>query len=508
MHKVKIYVYTTYLELWCDRITGDVLPSVQKSIREFLSSRLTEYKWDYEQRKWLIQARYCKYDYRTSMVRMTRYALDDLINWLGSIPHEVEYCDTPIPPTINVKMRPWSKRDKRKIEDREDQVDLISFMSDPEQAFKALEASTGIGKTYTSIKATLVQLGVRTLIQTDRLADMWLSELLDKTTLKRDEIFILKGRASVIQLAKIAQSGRKKNFPKCIIASQRTLARYAAASSPPYNEIPPLHKVLKLLEFGAMIVDEVHMAFHTNTLIALSVNLPFNIFLSATYERSNEDSDAIFKLTFPESIRYGAHHTKRYTDVFVYSYTLGGVIGSRSYCGREGYMQSKYEDALCNNKQAFKALVQHVLKPIIQMHYLNIALPGERLLILVYRRKLAGMLAEELQKLYPDQRVITFLGGDSDEKYEKGDCDWVVSSLGSFGTGRDLRRLITAIQLTSFEASATAKQCVGRLRHIKGRTTVYVDLYNRDIDAHRRHIKKRGMAYRTKALNYYEGQLS
>lgn len=484
---IDIFVHNTYFNFACPP-NGELILG-KLNIDRFLWC-VTESVWNPRIRKWQKQYVYCYYNRRTKMLHLPRYVLDKFLEYIKHVEYTTTYIPAPPPREISVKLKP-------NIEDKDEQVDLIEYITDPNEHVKLLEASTGIGKTYCTIKSGLVKLGLVTMIQTASLIDQWKAEVLKFTKLNEKDIYILQGSASIHRLLK-----NRGYRPKCIIASLRTLHNYAVYRKDPYIHFPPLNEFLAKYGVGFRGVDEVHENFFANTMIDLNSDVEYTVNLSATYGRSNNQSNKIFHSVYPEFLRYGSHHNMKYTKVFMYGYQLTRYIEKSRLIGQSGYMQCKYEGILCHHKVTQEVFLDQVLYPLVQSHYINYYRPGEKLLVLCFTRNLVELLARYLSSKYPELRVITYMSEDDDEKHR--DCDIIVSTIKSSGTGRDIKNLITCINTTSFKSETLTKQCLGRLRHVKNRDTVFVDIYNKHIHSHLEHKRIRQKIYEDRALTFQQ----
>lgn len=482
-----ILIHNTYFKFPC--LPNGDMAGGKMNVDRFLWC-LTESLWNPRIRKWQKRYVYCYYNRNTKMLHLPRYVLDRFLDYIKRIEFVTTYIPAYPGREISVKMKP-------NIEDKDNQVDLIEYLTDPKEHVKLLEASTGIGKTYCTIKSGLVKMGTVTMIQTSSLTEQWKNEVLKFTKLNERDIYILQGSKSIEKLL-----NNKTCKPKCFIASLRTLYNYAIARKHPYTMYPPLEEFLNTYGVGFRGVDEVHENFFANTMIDLNCNVETTVNLSATYSRSDRQSNKIFNLVYPEFLRYGAHHNSKYTKVFMYSYQLTHYMEKAKLIGQSGYMQCKFEGILCHHKSTQEVFLNDVLYPLVQAHYINYKQPGEKLLILCFTRNLVELIHKYLVAKYPNLKIITYMSEDDDSKH--ANCDIVVSTIKSSGTGRDIKNLITCINTTSFKSETLTKQCLGRLRYIPTRETVFIDMYNRHLHSHFDHKRIREKIYEDRALDYRE----
>ncbi len=483
---VEIYVSNTYFKIKCS--PGGFLEN-GIHIDSFLWT-LTESVFDPRIKCFYPKYKYCYYDSKTGMIHFPRYVLDSFIDYINC-PFICTSIAIKNKKNINVKM-------KSKYNDKPNQKEIMDYLGEREGSVKLLEASTGIGKTYCAIKASLVIHGKVTIFQTSGLVEHWYKELLSKTNLDAKDIYIIQGRDSLVKLFK-----KPKIKPKCFVASLQTLYAYALGKEEAYKNLKySYEEFLDVYDVDIKVTDEVHLNFYMNVVIDLKTDIHHYINLSATYGRSNYQGNRIFNNIYPKELRFGNKHIERYTDVFMYNYSLGPYMTRVRLIGKNGYMQIKYEQKVCRNTLTKYEFLDKVIQPLIDSHYINYKQLGEKLLILTSTTAMANEIATYVRENYTDNKVVTYFSGDKEEKLD--DCDVVVSTLGSSGTGRDIKNLITTININSFKSEILANQCMGRLRKIPERTTIFVDMYNRDLFSHVEHKKRRIDAYRTKCKNFTE----
>ena len=127
------------------------------------------------------------------------------------------------------------------------------------------------------------------------------------------------------------------------------------------------------------------------------------------------------------------------------------------------------------------------------MFFINKAKFGQKVLILVGLKDFAETLTAWCRDTYPALTSIAFLHGVGDEELEKSDI--IVSTIGSAGTGRDIKGLRTVILFSSFGSEALTLQTIGRLRKMED-TPEFVYLLNTKIKSHHQHCKKRRDIYK------------
>lgn len=350
--------------------------------------------------------------------------------------------------------------------------------------------------------AAMCELGHPTLLVLGLLIDQWYKSIRNFTTLKRDDIFVIQGYDSLRNLWEMVKNGFR---PKVVFASTRTLVNYAVEPSTPYSELPPYDELLKVLGIGVLVHDEVHLNFYANTQIDLKSNVKHNIFLSATYARSDPYGKKIFNVVFPSDVVHGGNQDVKYTDVLVISYTLDiPELAILRFKVLKGYLHAKYEAFLLRTKKYMDRFFE-ILTDMINQFFIAKRSTGQKLLILCQTKKFVLQLQQMLNTVYPHLKPAVYFSGDP--TYGKAanlEHQIIVSTIKSCSTGIDIKSLKTCVNTVSFSSEPQATQCLGRLRQLPGEATIYLDLYNREIPSHCFHIRNRLRAYQPRALSIRE----
>lgn len=341
------------------------------------------------------------------------------------------------------------------------------------------------GKSYTAVRS-IMEIGKRALISVPAsLMVQWEAALQSMCDVN---IGVIRGNETVCKLV----ANKYETDVDVFLASINTLRDYACRASV-YNVLPPLANFMNKLKIGVKVVDECHINFNANVLIDIQCNIKHNLYLSATYMRSSKNSDTIFRRIFPNDIRYDSQKYNRYVNITEVRYSIGKIPEKLVNTDR-GYSQFKYEKLLLRSEIKLSDFISRVLCPITERYFVQLRKPNQKLLILVGLREFADMLARWYRSTYPELNVCTFLHG-SDEK-GLDDADVILSTLGSAGTGRDIKNLKSTFLFTSFSSESLATQSLGRLRKLDNDTPEFVFLVNTEIDAHCRHAKSKQVLYK------------
>lgn len=494
---IVIEVATTWIRFKSTR-TG-ILNGV--NISYFIKGTCQEHEFDPRINKWTLTARYTIYDEANGYAYAPRYMLDSLIRYIednSDATVEQVTIDPITPVKVDMPIKPDVKL-------REIQVPIVKFLTDESLGFRPLALQTGSGKTISTIYAAC-QLGYPTLISLGLLIDQWLKALLQFTDIPRDDIYIVKGFDTLANLWKAINNGFR---PKILLFSMRTLALYAVENNEPYSELPSYDELLRTLGIGIKVVDECHLNFNTNALIDLKSNVKMNIYLSATYQRSSYQGRKIFNMVFPTELKFGEQFVKKYTTVYVCSYRLSiNPHDLNRFRTFKGYSHAKYENYLVRYKNVFKYYMDKVIDTCLYKYYDQYRKEGQHCLILVQTQQFACAVAEYLQDKRSDSVSVFFAGDKGDYgKEENLDASVIVSTIKSCGVGRDIKQLKTCINTVSFSSPPQCTQVLGRLRELPNEDTIFVDVFNSEIQQQVRHIYNRTAIYEARAAKVFKTNL-
>ena len=346
-------------------------------------------------------------------------------------------------------------------------------------------------------------LGLVTMVVLPLLIPQWYSEFKQFTQLKTADIYVIQGFNTLKKLWGMFKEGYR---PKVIIFATRTLLLYAQSKTDHYDDLPSYQEFQKKFGIGVKIIDEVHLGFNTNVLIDLYSNIKHNIYLSATYGRSNHIGKRIFNTVFPPEMVYGSQSKKKYTIIYSVSYSIGlGGSEEDKFRTFQGYNHARYENYVLGVRELRQEFMTRVIPMALTEFYLNRQQPQFRALILCQTQRFAEAIYASINEYmsrytFTDKKgkkhkrsIGLFFSGTT--KQEELTKDIVISTIKSCGTGMDLKGLICCINTVSFSSSVLSVQMVGRLREIPDEDTVFVDLWCRDVSSHHRHISARMNEY-------------
>lgn len=373
---------------------------------------------------------------------------------------------------------------------RPNQVPLISFIKDAGH-LKGLTLETGGGKTMTSLKAAQ-ELGNRIFIQVlGRFVDQWVKNVVEcfpNLVLGKD-ILLLDSTAKFLKY--IESFPKMENKPRIIIVTVSIFKKYVDHyRTTKFQDAPMLPKPEKLYEYldiGTKIVDELHMHFHCNFLIQTMTHVPKLICLTATLLSKCPVQHRAYAVCLPHQHRKDGGALNKYNTVIAVSY---GFLDHkhRKFDRMGSYSHVLYEEFLFKNPTMLKNYFT-MANTLVTMEYVIRRQVGQKCLIFAARVATCEWLAKEFKKVHPSLKVVSYTSEDDISITD--DADIIISTLGSTGTGIDIKGLITVLLTVSLSEPKANVQALGRLREIPGVATTFLYIYNI-------HVKKQVSYHRDK----------
>ena len=319
----------------------------------------------------------------------------------------------------------------------------------------SLNVEPGFVKTYCSVVAALER-GMRTIIivHSNQIKDQWLKTLQEKTTIKMDRVLDLSGSDNMHKLLK------EKVDCDIIISLHASIESYISKYG--YDG---MRRLMEHLECGTKIIDEAHLYFSSTIQIDFCSNISKNIYLTATFTRSNRLETALFDLVFSNAVRYGEELGITQNVVYTFVYYNSGpdekeIARIKTAYGTNNYRFIEY--AIDRDpKSTFLDAFFYTLE-LTKEH------PGKTLVV-IPKIEYCELLAEIIRREYPEDKVGTVHSKHTKEENLKiqEESDIIVSTLGSLGTGADIPGLRNMIIGELYSSEVTAKQLPKRLRPLE-----------------------------------------
>lgn len=299
------------------------------------------------------------------------------------------------------------------------------------------------------------------------------------------------------------------NSPKDFINVKADFVIASQASLAVLNKTYDLEKIMKSNKFGIKIIDEVQMWFHNIIKVDGNSNICHNWYLTGTFGRSGDEENALYQQMFgdlamfkekqktptifnrkPGNI-YGMkphmHVKMMWTHSGLSKEEIASVSGSMRYSERAGkwvrYGISipAYTNLVIPEDGSMTKFLKNVLK-IIKMAETEVTYG--KTLILSPTVKSVNIIAGYVEKMFPDKKIGTINSYNTKAVNDKvkAECDILVSTVKSCGTGFDVKGLSKLVVAEQFKSWILADQVSGRLRvRPDGKDTYMWDIVDADV---------------------------
>ena len=214
--------------------------------------------------------------------------------------------------------------------------------------------------------------------------------------------------------------------------------------------------------FGVKIIDEAHLCFKQTIELDLYSNVPKNIYLTATFTRSDYKEKALYDLVFGNTMRFGQELETAKNVIYQFvpynsnpSYSFQNFIHT-SY----GVSATKWSDyAFTMDKYE---TVYHVFFDVLREAKTH----SGKILVVIPKIKYCEIIAQMIRDEYPDEIVATIHSKHTKDENEnsKKCASIIVTTTSSMGTGSDIEHIRSLIIMEPYSSEVTAKQLTGRLR--------------------------------------------
>lgn len=462
-------------------------------IRRIVEENLITKKFNFQKRYFEIDKKYYLFDSFNNILFLPLIILEKTIDFIES--HKGYYVEIeelePIPgKKIDINLVDWFKPRN------ELQAKGIEFLhSDPNQRFKGLSLQPGAGKTASVIQF-VSQIKRRAWIGQSGLKDEWHKDFLKFTDVKSEDIYIIEGRNSLMDLI---ENIDKDINPKVILASLGTVDKWANRKGD-YQQIDHFAKMIDLFNIGIKAEDEVHRRFFLRLVCDIQTNPKYYIPLTATFIVTDPSTKEIYEKHYPKEIRFGEDLVRKYINVYCVKYNLSGILPKKTFMKQNGYSHVAYEKTLLD-KKVYKDMFSKYLSNILnlsQMTFFDIDKEeGRKLLLLFSTKNMCEKVKELLLKEYPDKKIETFLGGDDNQILR--DNEVIVSTPKSAGTGKDIPNLLIVNRWVCVDSEAENRQNIGRLREIEDEEVKFYYVADINVPKH--------LEYHSKIIHYFKDKV-
>lgn len=372
----------------------------------------------------------------------------------------------------------------------------VTFRDKPqEQAFEhltkpmfmhVLECATGFGKTFLGLYYAVYKNKRTAYLMNAKHIKTWIKDIKSFVDVDRDDVMVIQGKPGMQAAVKMMKEGKLKSNK--IFISAETFREYTKAyeDKKDYCGVSPM-EFFEFFEIGTVIRDEAHEALFNLVRQTIYLNVENLVCLSATIVSEDKFIERMYEHIFPKIIRWKSENNKHIIAHSVkYTHEYGLKIG---YSTGYGYNHNRYEKNLMKKPHLRNQFVEMITD--LTKRFDNDYKPGMKMIIFFGMVETCEYFTEVFAKLYPHLRVNYLVGKvkkkEKDEILDKTDV--IITTIGSCGTGTDIKNLAHAYNTVAIGSKKQAWQLMGRLRPVSKYPDFdpkYFYLTNMSIPSHRK----------------------
>lgn len=379
---------------------------------------------------------------------------------------------------------------------RDYQLKINEYVMSPEPSpRKFVGIDPGMGKTFSACWAAAQYNKRIVAFLKPKYLKKWPGDLLENLGMSKDDVVVVQGSAALMNVISRAREGTLTE--KAILVSNRTFQIYIdhyeehgdGILDMGYDCLP--EEFCQVIKAGFRIGDEVHEDFHCIFKIDLYCHIEHSISLSATLEDDDEFTERMYKLAYPPAERCKIVVRNKYVQSYAMRYHIvqGEQLRTTEF-GSTNYSHMAFEKNFFGSRHGW--LLKHYLDMLdfrFQERWLTRYEDGQKCLIFAASIQMCTAIQKYLKAKYPDLDVRRYVQDDPYENLMKAQV--CVSTIGSAGTGHDVKGLITVIMTNAISARAANIQTFGRLRKIPDVEVEFEYFTCKDIPKHMEyHLKK------------------
>lgn len=394
------------------------------------------------------------------------------------------------------------------------QVDFINFVLENAKKKQKLAGilSPGVGKTFLACFCA-ISLKIKTLIiaPTSGIKEQWADTLTGMFKVPKERVLNIRSPKQFINT--------KADF---VVISQASLASL--------NKNYDLEAILRDNKFGIKVIDEVQMWFKNIVQVDANCNIANNWYLTGTFGRSGATENKIYQEMFGDLAIFREKDKKptlfnprpgnvygmkphmnikmMWTNAELTKAQLKKVTASMRYSEREGKWMRfgisvpAYSECVFPSDGRMTKYLKTCLK-VIRMAEREVTYG--RTLVLTSTISATFTFQKYLQEMYPNKKIGTYHSKNTKEENakNKAECDILVSTISSAGTGFDMKDLSKLITCTMWASWILSDQISGRCRRRPdGKDTYMWDIVDSQIPQSRAWARARADVYRRKAKTF------
>lgn len=417
------------------------------------------------------------------------------------LPQEaIEYVAQPMFPvrTVDFKFKPgWVDKDY--------QVAVIDYLSQPLPISKFVNLQTGLGKSYCAMRAMERKRVVTAFFIRPKYIDKWLLDLAGAYELEDGDVMVIQGSTHLMKLTQLAIANELE--AKVILISNKTLQSWIKLYERVGVEVLDLgyaclpEQLLEALQAGERVIDEVHQDFHLNFKLDLYSHVSSSIALSATLLSDDLFTNRMYDVAYPHPDRFVGLPYIKYIASFAIMYRFNNPDKVRfTEFGSKNYSHHAFEKSVMRQEKV-KLNYFAMLNDLMAKTFLADFIPTRKCMLFCASIAMCTELVDYLKDKNPKFDIRRYVEDDPYENLMEPDIR--VSTMLSAGTAVDIPNLTVVIMSTAMKSSQGNVQGFGRLRKLKdGRTPQFLYLVCEDIPKHVEYHAQKKELLADKALTY------
>lgn len=281
------------------------------------------------------------------------------------------------------------------------------------------------------------------------------------------------------------------NNPRDFVNIKADFVVVSQASLASLNKQYDLEAIMKANRFGIKVIDEVQMWFHNIIKVDGNSNICHNWYLTGTFGRSGDEENKLYQEMFGDL----AIFREKDKQPTIFNRKPGNVYGMKPHMhvkmmwAKSGLSREEIR-AVSNSIRYSERAGKWMRYGISIPSYTELIIPSDgtmtkflkdllsvikkaensvdygRTLILGSTIATVELVAEHVRKMFPNKKVATYHSRNSKQENETGknECDILISTVSSCGTGFDMKDLSKLIVFASYKSWILADQVSGRLR--------------------------------------------
>lgn len=320
------------------------------------------------------------------------------------------------------------------------------------------------------------------------------------------------------------------NSPKDFINVKSDFVVVSQASLAVLNKTFNLEKIMQANKFGTKVIDEVQMWFHNIIKVDGNSNICHNWYLTGTFGRSGEEENALYQEMYGDLAIFREQDKKP----TIFNRKPGNIYGMKPHMHvkmmwtKSGLSQeeiSQVSSSMRYSERAGKWMRYGISIPA----YTELVIPSDGTMtkflrnvltivkmadkevkygkMLVLSPTVASVLILEkyISQMFPNYQVGTIHSRNSKAENDrvKAECDILISTVKSCGTGFDVKGLSKLVVAEQFKSWILADQVSGRLRRRDdGKDTYMWDIVDAQIPQLRAWANARADVLRRKSKTF------